>query len=61
MSSETVKVCSCGKPYTREQWNELKALPMWDMGLEYRLELRNCECGSTMGLEVYERDHSDNS
>lgn len=48
------KVCACGRSYSHDEWHELKVLPVWDIGLEYRLDLRNCECNSTMAIKVYE-------
>lgn len=50
-----IKVCACGRHYTRIAW---RALPL--VGIQQvdeqpsadDIELRNCECGSTLGLLV---------
>jgi hypothetical protein len=48
------KVCACGRSYTRDEWHELKPALTWDLGLDYRLDMRHCECESTMAVKVYE-------
>ena len=40
-----VKRCGCGREYTQAQWN---ALPF--CGFIESCELRNCMCGSTIGI-----------
>jgi len=50
----TFKKCSCGRAYTKEQWERLPVLGHTltdDAEGKYDLELKNCSCGSTMGVE----------
>jgi hypothetical protein len=50
-----VKDCSCGRAYTARQFDELPTPPgggLMDMGDGYVVVLRNCACGSTLGIEV---------
>lgn len=42
-----VHTCSCGTPYTLEQWGKLKFVGLMEDGASL-LELVNCKCGSTM-------------
>ncbi len=55
---QIVKICSCGKAFTLEQWRCLKYVGPWHIGSEEHFELRDCSCGSsiTIPLEVDERD-----
>lgn len=43
--TEVVKVCACGREYTRSGW---KSLPV--VGSMGSVELRNCRCGSSIAL-----------
>lgn len=43
--TEVVKVCACGREYTRSGW---KSLPV--VGSMGSFELRNCRCGSSIAL-----------
>ena len=46
------KLCSCcGKVFTRKQWRELLFVGLQDFPGEPLLELRNCDCGSTLAIE----------
>lgn len=52
-----IKVCSCGREYAAEQWNEIPSAGiqsgmMDDVRVTCDLELRGCACGSTMALPV---------
>jgi CheY-like chemotaxis protein len=44
-SDEIVKVCGCGRSYTRSQWRALAF-----RGTMEGAELRNCACGSSLAL-----------
>ena len=46
-----VKACGCGRSYSREQWGALDYAGTQDDGSEV-VELRNCTCGSTLGVVV---------
>lgn len=51
--SECVKTCPCCKRvYTAEQWRDLPLLGVMRFPGEPTLELRNCDCYSTMAIEV---------
>jgi len=51
MRSKVVNVCSCGRFYTRDEWNSLELIgEMSDS--EERVELRNCICGSTRSINL---------
>ncbi len=49
------KTCSCcGIKHSKESWEELKHIGdqlTEDETGKYRLELRNCHCGTTLGIE----------
>lgn len=49
------KTCSCGRDFTKKEWQKLKFVGVQDTVDEehfYRLELRNCPtCRSTIGVE----------
>ena len=53
--------CACGKTYTYAQWH---ALPICgeqlynfdDGGDDVHLECRNCSCGSTMSVDLVEKN-----
>lgn len=47
----TVARCSCGKTYTRAEWNELDLVGYQEFG-GTKLELRNCTCSSTQAVPV---------
>lgn len=57
--SFTVKRCSlCRKRYTRSEWCSLPSVGVLyseDEKYTYRLELRNCVCRSTIGIETLRR------
>lgn len=45
--------CDCGRKYTEKQWNKLPYVGHMDLyeDNDGRLELRNCTCRSTRGLD----------
>jgi hypothetical protein len=46
-----IKSCGCcERQYTRPQWRSLKYIGVQDVGDGEYLELRNCSCGSTLGM-----------
>jgi hypothetical protein len=49
---EIIKVCGCGRSYTREKWDALHRLPNWTYEWGEVQEVRNCVCGSTIVLVV---------
>jgi len=53
------KKCSCGLPYTEEEWKQLYFVgyQRFDWGEEQ--ELRNCVCGSTLAVVTVEGDPED--
>jgi len=51
MYGKTFKTCACGCTYTREQWGQLPYVGPLDDGVEVT-ELRNCTCGSTLGIVI---------
>lgn len=48
-SAIIVKKCACGRRYTAGTWKDLALVGVQDDGVE-RIELRNCACGSTIGV-----------
>ena len=51
MHARWAKTCSCcGKLYQWLEWMELALVGDWDWA-DMHLQLRNCECGSTLGVE----------
>ncbi len=57
---EIVKVCGCGKRYTRAQWLKLKYVGVMKTTDHepghapryYETELRDCPCKSTLAIET---------
>ena len=48
-----VKVCSCRRAYTAEQWAKAEYVGRQEMhGNGPDLEIRQCVCGSSMAIEV---------
>ncbi len=47
----TSKLCSCGRVHDAEGWRALPLLGLMRHGA-HAFELRNCVCGSTLGIEV---------
>lgn len=48
------KQCACGVGYSSEQWDALKTVGVQESNDEsgfYRCVLKNCTCGSTIGVE----------
>jgi hypothetical protein len=53
-----IKKCGCGRKFTPSRWKTLKDLGTQvtqDETYNYYLELRNCLCGSTIGIERRKR------
>ena len=48
MSAEIVKTCSCGKAFTREQWEALPKVGLQTYDNGEVQEMRNCPCGSSI-------------
>lgn len=44
------KVCGCGASYSPEEWRRLPLVGRQEAD-GHALTLRNCECGSTLGVE----------
>ncbi len=49
---DTVKRCKCGRTYDRTEWQRLRLVGTQDDGDGGLLELRNCECRSTISVEL---------
>ncbi|MGD0525310.1 MAG: response regulator [Polyangiaceae bacterium] len=50
---DVVKRCSCGREYTRAEWSTLARCGRMHLIRRHLvIELRNCSCGSTMGLSL---------
>jgi hypothetical protein len=49
--TEIVLRCACGLTYDMAGWRRLPFVGVSDLGGE-RLELRNCQCGSTHSAEI---------
>jgi hypothetical protein len=47
----TVKVCKCGRSYTRAQWRKLPDAKRWDFDGEL-CEMRRCACGSHIAIVI---------
>lgn len=47
-----VKTCKCGRAYDADEWRRLAYVGPQDDGAGGVLELRNCACRSTLGIEV---------
>ncbi len=60
---DVFKQCSCGRPFTKQQWDELpihgiQNIPDDEIGPGYDLILKNCPtCVSTMALEDPPQEH----
>jgi len=50
----TITTCTkCGVAHTAESWRRLERVGPNDCGIpDFELELRNCSCGTTLGLGV---------
>jgi hypothetical protein len=44
-----IKVCGCGRQYSKSNWEELPLCGVTDDGVE-RIELRQCVCESTIAI-----------
>lgn len=51
MAECSIKHCSCGQAFSREQWDGLEHLPDWPLDSGRVAQVRNCTCGSTLLLE----------
>lgn len=47
-----MKECACGITYSAEQWADLPLVGEQRFEDGVTMELRNCSCGSTMGIEL---------
>lgn len=51
-----MKTCGCGRTHSAEEWEQLKKVGLvgaYATGGRIKVvELRNCQCGSTIGVEV---------
>ena len=47
-----IKACGCGCGYTPEQWETLPLIGTMDDGDGGTMHLRDCLCGSTLGVSV---------
>lgn len=45
------KTCRCGESWSRERWAALGLVGYTDGGEDGELELRNCDCGSTLAVQ----------
>ncbi|MDB4946208.1 MAG: hypothetical protein JWP97_5742 [Labilithrix sp.] len=46
-----VRVCGCGRSHDRDEWQGLRLVGLQEDGEGGELELRNCQCGSTLAIE----------
>ena len=53
-----MKTCACGRHYTAEEWKKLQLVGIWK---SENLELRNCECGSTISIEIEPKKRDDDN
>ena len=44
------KTCRCGASWSRKAWAQLPLVGYADGGDDGELELRNCDCGSTLAV-----------
>jgi hypothetical protein len=56
----TIAACRCGQSYSINGWAGLPYVGAQHIeadatGPAYDLELRNCSCGSTIGIEIHSR------
>lgn len=59
LAPDAFKICGCGRIFTRAAFDALPACGEQiteDEGGRYRLELRHCSCGSTIGIEAKVND-----
>ena len=52
---KVIKTCGCGRSYTRAEWEKLHFVGVQETEssrTRYRLEMRNCICRSTIGVET---------
>lgn len=55
---KVVKTCKCGRSFSSPEWSGLRHVGEQvteSERLVYRLEMRNCPCGSTIGIERRQR------
>lgn len=52
MKKEIFKQCSCGRTYTKEEWEQLPNRQLWELSWGEVLELRDCVCRSTMSIQL---------
>jgi hypothetical protein len=49
---KSMKTCGCGRNYSAAEWKLLPYVGRQDDEVEH-IELRNCPCGSTIGLVLW--------
>jgi len=47
-----VKTCRCGRTYTQSEWEQLPSIGIQKLSPGEGLELRNCQCRSTLSMPV---------
>ena len=47
-----MKTCGCGRHYSAAEWKHLPYIGRQDDDVEH-VELRNCACGSTIGVVLW--------
>lgn len=52
VSQSPIVHCACGRCYSAEAWREIPIAGHWVLGDEPALELRNCDCGTTLSRKV---------
>ncbi len=54
VARELVKSCLCGETFTADEWAGLRLVGVQDGGGDGfpDVELRDCHCGSTLGIEL---------
>jgi len=52
MPNQFPKQCSCGKSYTRQQWDALPGGERWHLPWGEVQEQRHCPCESTMSIVI---------
>jgi hypothetical protein len=46
-----IKQCACGAVYTADEWTSLEYVGPMDDGDDGELELRQCDCNSTIAIQ----------
>ena len=48
------KKCRCGETWSRDEWNELPPIGVYNASAEDVLELRTCVCGANLAVPTKE-------